>query len=197
MAELLTVLAIIGVLAAAASPVFVRTMRDGRVGTAANHIAEVYRSARSRALGRGQCVLVRFNDAHGLPSATDPAGHFTMREAILSTVGDCGPAPSPRCVCTDWDPTTSTDSRFVAAFDERAPQFQPAQAQFFDPLANPQAFCDVAFSPRGRAFVRYGSADAFVPLQGVLRIEVQNTTTTFVRQVIVPPNGAARVVTRM
>lgn len=201
MAELLAALAIIGILAAAASPVFVQTMRDGRVSSAANQIAELYRTARSRALGRGACVWVRWDENHALPTLTDPEGRFTMREAIASLGGTCAsPLPSTSCINTDW--TSGAESKFVAAFDDQAPQFDPAEASVFtvDAAGNEteQTDVEVVFSPRGRTFIRIGGpGGSIAPLRGVLRIEVENTQTTFTRQVVIPPNGAARVVGRM
>ncbi|MBW2529164.1 MAG: hypothetical protein JRI23_33620 [Deltaproteobacteria bacterium] len=206
MAELLAALAIIGILAAAASPVFVQTMRDNRVGSAANQIAEMYRHARSRALGRGTCVMVRFDHDHALPSNTDPAGKFTMREAVAGgTNAACAPRPSSNCVGTDWS-SSSTDSRFVAAFDHAAPQFSPAAVAVYsldyDTTAgsfseNAQDDLDIVFSPRGRAFIRHPTSGGYQTLLGAFRIEVNNPNTTFVRQVVIPPNGSARVVGRM
>ena len=53
MMELLAVMVIIGILAAVASPSFVDVMRDRRVNRSAQAIAEMYRMARARSMGRG------------------------------------------------------------------------------------------------------------------------------------------------
>lgn len=196
MAELLATIAIIGILAAASQPVFVRLMRDNRVRAAATNVADLYRTARARAMGRGSCVCVRWEQGHAQPTAADPAGHFTMREAIMGGAGNCAPMAAPNCVTTDWA-ANSTNSRFVMSFDERAPRYEPAQAGFVDPDNNATAHSEVCFSPRGRAFVRYAAAGAFTTLTGVARVEITNTTTSMTRQVIIPPTGAARVVSRV
>ena len=192
-------MAIIGILAAAASPVFVRLMRDNRVTSAATNLADVYRTARARAMGRGSAVLVRWDSAHALPSAADPAGHVTMREAISGGANaDCAPLPAPNCLGTNWA-ANSTTSKFVMSFDERTKQYQPALASFLDPAGTAQGAnaVDICFTPRGRTFVDYHGGVGFQPLLGVARIEVKNTTTSFVRQVVIPPNGVARVVTTL
>jgi type IV fimbrial biogenesis protein FimT len=199
--ELLAVLAIIGILAAAASPSFVKLMRDGRVGSAATNIADIYRVARSRALGRGSAVMVRFNDSTSVP-------HLVMREAIRGETGidggssldACAPSPSPTCTGTDWA-DSSDNSKYVMSFDDRSSQYSPARSVFVKPdgtvMASGSGYAEICFTPRGRTFIRHAAADAFEPLIGVARIEVENTKTTLVRQVLVPPSGAARVVSRL
>jgi prepilin-type N-terminal cleavage/methylation domain-containing protein len=199
MVEMLTALAIIGILAAAASPVFVRLMRDNRVTSAATNMADMYRTARARAMGRGSAVLVRWNPDPHLPSASDPSGHLTMREAIAGgSQADCAPLPVPNCIGTDWA-ANSTTSKFVTSFDERTKQYQPAEASFVGVTgaALPaDAVVDICFTPRGRTYWDYDGT-GFKPLLGVPRIEVKNTTTSLVRQVVIPPNGVARVVTTL
>jgi len=198
MAELLTAVAIVGILAAAASPTFVRLMRDNRVSSAATNFADLYRTARNRALGRGSAVLVRWEAGHAMPNAANLAGQLTVREAIVSTSGNCGPMPAPSCTTTDWA-ESSTNSKFVMSFDARPKQYQPNTATFFDPDDAEAAYAEICFTPRGRTFVRYapGPGATFVPLAGVPHIEVVNTTTSFKRQVVIPPNGMARVVTTL
>jgi type IV fimbrial biogenesis protein FimT len=199
LAELLTAVAIIGVMAAAASPVFVRQLRDGRVQSAATNFADVVRTARSRAQGRGSAVLVRWSNGAALPTATNQSAHLVMREAVQGTNAvnaGCAPTPATSCLTTNWA-NNSTTSQYVGGFDERTPQYLPSQAAFADPDGNVVAYAEICFSPRGRSFIRYADNDAFVPLTGVPRIQVTNSESTFVRQVVIPPNGAARVVSRL
>lgn len=196
MAELLAVLGVIGVLAAAASPTLVRVMSDKRVSSGGDHIAELYRTARSRSMGRGSAVVVRWNSAQPPPTDVSPAGHFTVREAIQGTADDFRLQPVSRCLGTDWRDAATT-SHFIAAFDERWRQYQPSVARFIDQDGNAQDYAEICYSPRGRTFIRYDAGAAFVPLNGVPRVELTNTRTSYVRHVVVPPNGAARVVTRV
>jgi prepilin-type N-terminal cleavage/methylation domain-containing protein len=196
MAELLAALAIIGIFAAAASPVFVKLMRDNRVSSAATNFADLFRTARARALGRGSAMLVRWETAHATPTTANPAGLLTVREAIVGTGGDCAPMPAPNCSGTDWG-EASTTSKFVMSFDARTRQYQPNAATFRSPADDEEAVAEICFTPRGRTFIRYSKDGAFEALAGVPRIEVVNTATSFRRQVIVPPNGMARVVTTL
>ena len=191
--ELLAVVAIIGIIAALASPVFVRILRDRRVASASNHLAEFYRTARARAMGRGGAIMVRWDGQHAFPSPADPAGHFTMLEAIRDAA--C-PEPASSCMAANWSANSPT-SRYVATFDERSSTYEPAVADMFDPADAQQQFVELCFSPRGRTFVRYAAAQSFTPLNGVLRVSVRNDKTGMTRQVIVPPHGVARVITRV
>ena len=201
MAELLAALAIIGILTAAASPVFVRMMRDDRVGSVGNQIAGVYRVARTRALGRGTCVMVRWDKNHGGPTTSDPSGRFTIVEAMVSMGGGTGggapavvPMPSSNCTGTDW--TDAAQTRIVAGFHDLAPQYEPSEAKLYvsdsGGTESEPTTCEVVFSPRGRTFIRVPGT-GFLPLRAVVRIAVENKQTTFVRNVVVPPNGGARV----
>ena len=184
-------MSIIGILAAAAAPAFVDSMRDERVGSAARSVAGVYRDARSRSIGRGAAVLVRWNSAQGTPTPSDIRGHFTVREAI--DPDSANNAPSSSCFI-NWD---DADSRVVASFDERFDRYAPAQAGFMDEDGNAQNFADICFSPRGRTFVKYAEGGAFLPLAGVPRATMLNANTSYSRQILVPPNGVARLVGRV
>ena len=119
-----------------------------------------------------------------------------MREAIAGGGTSCAPSPASSCFGTDWTDAGPT-SKYVMAFDERQAQYQPSQAAFVDPDGNAVAYAEICFTPRGRTFVRYAAAGTFVPLTGVPHIAVTNTTTSLVRQVLLPPNGVARVVSRI
>ncbi|MBI4704620.1 MAG: type II secretion system protein [Deltaproteobacteria bacterium] len=190
--EMLAVLAVIGILGAAASPSFVRMMRDSRVATAASRVAEVYRVARARALGRGGAVMVRWQGMAALPTPGNPGGHFEVREAIMGA-GSCGLTPVPSCLGTDWS-VGSANSRYVTSFDERAPQFAPAMAQFMDLAGNSVDFAQICYTPRGRTYINFGAAQPFVPLRGVARVNVVNAQSLLSRPVLLPPTGVAHVV---
>ncbi|HEU5074348.1 MAG TPA: prepilin-type N-terminal cleavage/methylation domain-containing protein, partial [Polyangiaceae bacterium] len=58
--ELVVVVVIIGLLAALATPAITDQMRDRRANQASQELANFYRGARMRALGRGSSVLVRY-----------------------------------------------------------------------------------------------------------------------------------------
>ncbi len=61
--ELMIVVAIIAILAAMATPTLTRSMRRADARDAANQLAQVFRTARSQAMGRGEVVLVEIDPA--------------------------------------------------------------------------------------------------------------------------------------
>lgn len=183
--EVLAVVIIIGIFAAAASPTFIQLMRDRRVNRAAMEITGLYRLARSRALGRSNPVLVRWRE-----SGADQG--FQVREGIVRRTGDVF-AEGCKSI-TDWqDPT---QAQLVTDFKPKSfvgATYELAGFSFLDENANAQAFAEMCFSARGRTFVRYADGALFDALTGVPRVNVANTRTGLVRTVFIPPNGVARM----
>jgi type IV fimbrial biogenesis protein FimT len=193
MTELLLVVALIGVIAAAASPSIMKAMQDGRVQKAAFRVAELVRFAKSRAVGRGAAVAVRWDVGHAFPTTVNPNGRLSVREAIEPVTE----LPSASCVNTNWN-DNSANSRHVATFDDRSSIYDaPVSVTLIDLADNVAAAGTICFSPRGRAFVRFTANGAFSPLAGVPRFGVLNTESSFQRMVIIPPNGVAHVVGRI
>ncbi len=175
---------IIGVMAALASPLFINMMRDRRVNQAALAVSEMYRLARSRALGRGAAVLVRWT------AGSNGEGTFEMREAVL--VDQNTPMLAITCRETNWN--TDTESRRVALFEGKKGQFGLAGFGFFDAAGGgPVGAADICFSPRGRTFFRDAVDEDFVVLAGVPTVVVTNTKTGLQRTVQIPGNGNARL----
>lgn len=200
--ELIAVIAVIGILAAAASPSVLRMMRDNRVADASQNITDVFRLARARSMGRGAAVVVRWNKNAPLPTAAAPAGQIAVREAVADGGSACNLTPEQSCLGTDGNGSSiwaddSPRSKHVRGFDTRNRKYWQADVSFFDPDNANQMYAEMCFTPRGRTFIRYAQDGAFVPLTGIPRFEVKNTQTEFVRQIILPPNGVARVVTRL
>jgi len=195
--ELLTVITVIGILAAAAAPSFVAFLRDRRVDDAARNIADLYRRARARALGRGSAVMVRWDSGAALPTNTNPAGHFTALEAVAGAASPLNQyLPTSSCTPgTQWA-TGATTNLFVRSFDERRERYAPATAQFLDGQGNPLPYVELCFTPRGRTFISLAPGGAYLPLAEVPRVQVTNTVDQKVRAVIIPPTGGARVVRR-
>jgi len=186
--ELLAVVAVISVLAAISAPALVSVMRDRRVNRSALAIGEMYRLARSRALGRGAAVLVRWNVTGG--SASN--GLVEMREAVVSVATN--PVPSSSCLTTDW---ANVDQwHRISQFETSSGLYELAGVKMFDDAAAEQSVGDICFSPRGRAFVRYATAGSFTPLLGVPHFEIRNTSNVSSvppRRVFIPPSGVARI----
>ncbi len=196
MIEMLAVIAFIGFVAAAAAPTYVEVTRDRRVDAAALAIADIYRTGRARAMGRGAAVVVRWDANAPTPTVAQPQGHFTMREAIAGPTGISSNLPTASCFTPDWS-DASTTSKYVVAFDERAKRYEPAAATFLDDTGTTQNFSQICFTPRGRTYVRYANNGAFSVMTGVPRVQVANTVTNFNRFVPLPPHGSARVVAQL
>jgi type IV fimbrial biogenesis protein FimT len=194
----LTVISIVGILAATASPTFISYMRDARVSEAASNIADLFRGARSRAMGRGSATMVRWNATAALPTNANPEGQFGVREAISGpTTPFHQMLPSTSCFAADFQ-VGSTTSTHVKGFEPRLPRYQPAQVTYRDGIGtNALDHVEVCYTPRGRTFVRYAPIGDWQPLTQVLAIEVLNPSTSMQRFVVVPPNGAARLETRI
>jgi type IV fimbrial biogenesis protein FimT len=179
MTELLAVIVIIGILASAASPMFINLMRDKRVARATLQIADMYRLGRMHALGRGTAVLVRWDAATTL---------FEVREAVVPGQ----PLPSSNCFTTNWT-AGSNENGLVTDFNLSRDLYSLTQVQMTDPVAATikGAGGDICFSPRGRSFYR-DKGGSFAVMTGPMGFDVTNTRTHFKRQVWVPANGAAR-----
>ena len=193
MVELLAVIAVVGILAALASPSYTRIMRSQRMSSAAQEVADFARVARSRAMGRGSAMLFRWSaSANGSSLETQ---QVTIREAIIGSGADMY-RPATSCFQTNWE--SNSNSRYVGGIHVKAQQYQPSKARFYDVNGAVRSFAELCFTPRGRTFVRYSGGSAkCVPLNGVPRLQIANTETGRQGVVVLPPNGAARVVTRL
>lgn len=194
--EMLAVVTFIGIVVAAAAPSWIELTRDRRVENAAIGIADLYRTARARSMGRGSAILVRWDANASMPTNSEPSGHFTMREGVAGPTGASKNLPTASCFTPDWG-NAGTTSKFVMAFDERRKRYDPAEAEFLDDNANVKQYAHICFTPAGRTFVRYAATGTFSVLTGVPRVRVTNKTTKFQRFVVFPPHGSARVVSQL
>jgi type IV fimbrial biogenesis protein FimT len=163
-----------------------------RVSNGARQVADLARGARARAMGRGSAMLLRWSA--GAPGDSQESQQVTIREAIVGSGGGMY-RPATSCFQTNWQGTSN--SRFVGGVHLKAEKFQPSTAKFYDPKGTIRTFAEICFTPRGRTFIRYSAGGAFESLNGVPRIEIRHTETTRQRFVVLPPNGAARLVTRL
>lgn len=195
--ELIVVVIIISLLAALAIPSITRRMQDRRTQQAAHEVMNLYRSARMRAMGRGSAVLVRFD------TTVNPEGAFEVREAVRGTSADpnCNQLPVSSCTLTSWQ-NGQTDSEVIGSFN---PAIRNEYADVWVRVEGPppvdnntKGQMDVCFTPMGRAFVRYDQTSPFQPLAGVPTADVWRMGTDsqpigLTRQVMVLPNGHARM----
>src|SRR5207237_10475715 len=107
-----------------------------------------------------------------------PAGQpgIGIREAVVTQAGSL----PPTCAGTGWANGAATN-RLLGQFPSTPanpianPPWGDALAQLFDPAGAAKTYADICYTGRGRTFIRYSAADAFVPLNGVARIDVTNT----------------------
>jgi prepilin-type N-terminal cleavage/methylation domain-containing protein len=174
-AELLAVLVMIGILVVAASPAFINMVRDGRIRGGAMQVVDMYRTARTRALGRGAPVLITW----------DNKGVLTLLEPIMDNSSE----PSPGCTGIAWDDPVRIYPHMV--FDFRSGHYENASFAFIDLTGATAPKADICYSSRGRAFIRTGGV--FSELTGVPTFTVTNGWTGLVRTIFLPPNGIARL----
>lgn len=185
--ELLAVVLIITIFAALAIPTAVVQLRDRRVQEAARRIGIVYREARMRALGRGSAVLVRFNGSD-----------VEVREARIGTAvgGDanCAELPVSSCLNTDW--AVPANYREVDGFHVAASgEMSTLSMSLADSAGSVVNTLDVCFTPMGRAFSRTSFTSAFAALGTAYVATVSRPGLTRTRQLVLMPNGTARLFT--
>jgi len=178
--ELLTVVVIIGVFAAAASPTFIQMMRDRRVNRAAMEVTGLYRLARTRALGRNTAVTVTW-------SATTQT--FQMWEAVNQS--GATPVLEPSCRATDW--SNPAEVRSLTQLRLGVNPYELASVDFLNDAGVSQPVVEICFTPRGQTYIRNASGNVFNPVVGAPRVNVRNADTNLLRSVLIPPNGAARM----
>lgn len=196
MVELLAVIFIIGMLAAAALPAAIRILRDRRVSSAATAIWDQFRMASMRAQARGSAVMVRWDAAMATVDTTH--GHVVVREAVLGGGGGDSMLPVASCLTPDWSDGADT-SKPVSSFDERRNEHQKEVVGLVmeDSAAIPQAYAEFCFTPRGRVFYRNASNGAWAPLAEVFRLVVRNLNTGKRWYVVISSTGAAKVVSEL
>jgi prepilin-type N-terminal cleavage/methylation domain-containing protein len=192
--ELMTVVVIVSALAVVTIPQITRRMKDRRAQQAAQMVANFYRNARMRAMGRGGAVLVRFTAAN--------SGRIDVREGIQGPASStCPGMPLSSCNLVDWNLATNYSEVTFFAPASLALYDRVVLQATSDPLAGGTANIgqmDVCFSPLGHTYVRYGFNDAWTPLTGVPVIAVFRQSPSgdpigLRRNVLLLPNGAARL----
>lgn len=173
------VIVMIGVMAALATPTFINVMRDRRVSQGALRAAEVFRLARSHALGRGSAVMVTWTEAAA------GEGSLLVREATELGTN----LPANNCTTNNWNNPPNARQLVLVLFAKG--DFGLAEFTMSD-SSGPLASADICFSPRGRAF--YRTTGGWAPLAEVPKFEVTNSKTGMKRFIYVPPNGVARLV---
>jgi type IV fimbrial biogenesis protein FimT len=187
LAEMLAVLAMISILAVAASPVFVAMMRDRRVNRAAFQLVDMVRTARMRAIGRNLPVQLTWDAAGG--GHTLASGLLTMNEPVVGLFSNAS-----SCLGTYVAGSPSIVQE-VTRFDVGNGLYENAVLRFFDNAGVERPQVSLCFSGRGGTYMTVGGLAA--RLSGPVMFSVDNITASNVvglkRKVFIPPNGAARL----
>ncbi len=194
--ELLAVIAIISVLVVAASPTFIRLVRDRRVNRAAMNLVDFMRSARTMAVGRGQPILVSWN-ANGVLPPTNPGGtgYVEIDEPVITLA-----SAAQNCSTTLWH---TPAAQMVQNFDLQNGKYTYTTVVFYDDAGATPNYSEICFSATGRMYLRDGAGGvattAFHPVIGVPAFAVFNIDNNpglflaTARWVFVPPSGVARM----
>jgi type II secretion system protein H len=190
--ELMVVVVIIGITAALATPSVLELMRERRGRQAAQAVALLYSTARMRAMGRGAAVLVQYR----AETAT-----FTVRESIegvASTVrrqvpAACATQPGLGCLTTNW----TDDSRVIETLSLVDADGNQAFTTQMQAAGATQEELDICFTPLGRSFLSVTGDPPTAPMLGAATFKViqgvQSGRTFWERNVVILPNGTARI----
>ena len=189
--ELMVVVVIIAVLATIAVPLFVARIRQRAIQQSAGAMAEIYRGARSRALGRGAAVMV----------SAGPNGAFTVLEGVKGNsvataegIANCGTLPTRGCTNNDWgnlgSPGVVGTARNIGGMAANTSDYSTTV------VVNgvTQSTVNLCFSPGGRAFINTASTwtpGSWTPLTDVVVITLAGDSRNY--SVVVLPNGNARL----
>lgn len=189
LAEMIAVLAMISILAVAASPVFIGMMRDRRVNRAAFQLVDMVRTARMRAVGRNLPVQLSWNVNGG--SQVLASGVVTMNEPIVANFAEL------RSCLGTYAAGSPSVIQEVARFDIGNGRYENSVVKFFDEGGVERQQVNLCFSGRGATYITVGGIAA--RLAGPVMFTVTNvktgppTITGLQRKVFIPPNGAARL----
>jgi prepilin-type N-terminal cleavage/methylation domain-containing protein len=183
--ELMVVVVIIAILAVIAVPLFAARFAERRLQQAALHVAELYRGARARALGRGAAILVKKD-----------GDKFTVLEGVRGTTAataagnaTCGNLPTRGCITNDWDSigTTAGNLGTARVIDEF--EFGTGTTSTTSGAEITDETMSICFSPAGQTWLKHDGA--WESLHGAVKINVTNSVRNY--DVVVLPNGTARL----
>jgi prepilin-type N-terminal cleavage/methylation domain-containing protein len=188
--ELMVVVVIIAVLAAIAVPLFVERIRENAVNRSVAGMADVFRGARTRAIGRGAAIMVTARDD----------GSIAVLEGVKSTAvatagqtANCGNLPTRGCTTNTW--VVGAGAVIGTA---RSVGGMAASTDYTTSVrlgASVQSPLNICFSPGGRTFVNQTGVFTpanWAPLTNVVTLAVTGPNGR-TRNIVVLPNGIARI----
>ena len=207
--ELMVVIVLIGILATLSIPTMLQARIDRHVYDNASRIAALVRDARMHAMGRGAAVMVTFKANGGY-------GEFVSRESVSPNPGGEGQPRVPLGACGAPSNWTGVAENFNATRVLRTVSFKASsgtsyeennliQSQIFVNSSNgavPAQEVNICFTPMGRSYLVNGTLTAFTaPMLEALTVEVARHDANgdvigLRRQVLIPPSGNARIVSR-
>jgi prepilin-type N-terminal cleavage/methylation domain-containing protein len=207
--ELLVVVIIIGILAVMAIPAMTRAQVDRRSYDDAITVAELFREARTRAMGRGAAEMIQMTQVGGTGGAD--LGTFLLFEGQVIAAPPLGVLPlgSPMSTCgspTVWIGATATAVLIDGVnLNGSIEKIDGIWTTITGPTAGGMGVLNAAFmcfTPLGRAYFSANNPPNFLsgsPMLGEVQIAVQHTNVAgvaggIVRTVVVPNSGATRII---
>ena len=205
--ELMVVVVIIALVAVLAIPSMTVAGQDRHAYQDAGAIMQIFREARTRAVARGGAELVVMS-ANG---QTD-RGTFSLYEAVATNAGGIGTARTPISSCkspTVWLPL-STQNQGLVLIDgvnlnggqaEVQADIETQMSYYGDPTnssATTFTVGYVCYTPLGHSYVNVAAGatplfDGLLPTITPLVLRVTRQGAGNMRDVVVPPNGMARL----
>lgn len=180
--ELMVVVLIIGITAMLATPVLAGQVRERRSRDLAQRVAQIYSSARMRALGRGSSVLVKYNSSSFVVlESVEGVAEATRRMGTTALGESCKLRPGLGCLTNNWSAGADT-WREVSRTQWSSDMTVTAAT----------ANMDICFTPGGRSFLSTNGGAPTAAMVGAQTISVQRTNG-LVRNVAILPNGMARL----
>jgi prepilin-type N-terminal cleavage/methylation domain-containing protein len=216
--ELMVVVILVGILAVMAIPQMTYASVERRAYADTITVGELFREARTRAMGRGAAEMVMMTAT----GAGVDRGTFLLWEGQVLNGGGMLPSGSPMTTCgwpTIWPPAGTPCGSTVGGqtatcidgmnLNGSIEAIDGIQTTITGPLAgggtaavNSSAIC---FTPLGRAYYSAGPTPAFVsgsPMIGELQIMLQHTYpgdssgafAGITRTIVIPNSGATRII---
>jgi prepilin-type N-terminal cleavage/methylation domain-containing protein len=209
--ELLIVVVIVGIIAALAVPSMSLASYERDAYNDAGAIMQLFRSARTRAIGRGSAVMVAIK-----PGAAN-RGQFLLYEAVTANPGAPG-SQMPVASCrypTTWPLALMTpiDGIDLSGNLENLAAITAQPYVYTPTVPGATAFTEgyVCYTPLGRSYLYIGTAPSTGPIfsslvtgsavnagqwaspLSAIEVQVSRTNGSTIRSVLVPPNGMARL----